>query len=127
MNHHTGCLRPTQATGTHSYIKEVQFHTSRGPGPPPPPPPPPPPSPLATEYALYYLPHPECGQSGGCTGLRLNTHYDARSETASAAWLAANGLGAARQSTCCWHQSKHFLLVPAPVSPQRTLFHCCNR
>lgn len=74
---------------SHSYIKEVQFGHAPPAGPPPPPPPPPPPAPMATEYALYYMPYRE---SGSQTGLSLQAHYIPHTETADSNWLERHNL-----------------------------------
>lgn len=75
--------------GSHSYIKEVEFGHAPAAGPPPPPPPPPPPTPMATQYALYYMPYTE---SGSETGLSLQAHYTPHTETADSKWLQSHNL-----------------------------------
>ena len=76
----------SNGAGSHSYIKEVMFghHAKSGP-----PPPPPPPSPMATEYALYFMPYTD---SGGQTGLSLQSHYTQPTKTADPAWARKNNL-----------------------------------
>eukprot|EP01052_Picozoa_sp_SAG31_P023313 SAG31_NODE_1914_length_6931_cov_6.490340_7_plen_896_part_00 len=76
---------------SHSYIKEVQFGHAPQSGPPPPPPHPPPPSPMATEYALYFMPFKH---SGGETGLSLQAHYLQNVDTAETSWLQKHNLSA---------------------------------
>ncbi len=84
---------------SHSYIKEVQFGHAPPTGPPPPPPPPPPPAPMATQYALYYMPYTD---SGSQTGLSLQAHYTAHTETADSEWLQKHNLSQSCLSDGCF-------------------------